>query len=570
MIIGNLTYRQFIQYISNYITANCKNIYRPQNQTNSGTTVTAPDREEGTYVINPHAGNNDEHTVVLAPGLYELALVGGGGNRHGDEYWGKWFYFYGASGGSGSGVIGYFYLYENCKVKLKFGSGSNQSTMDYIKSENSSMRLATAGQGGNGGTRWIFSGDDVGGAAGTATFSGGTDIIITEDLDSFNGNRGQNGEWSPGGKTIGPVLFGENTSYLWGEGISLSTTNAVQNGGGYLKFIKKGRHKLDIPDYMREGDSVTFTVQDENDNKRTILVRATCKTSVEETTEEKINTDLINYLNNIGITNLDRKITAGTYFDFLYDLLIFCNCHLGFLSSQFDTATYLVYRENVDFEYKTIGADAVNKLIEADDINYLLKNLFEYMKGSIRSIVCQYDYFLVNLLEQAEGEWSGYLQPGVYKFSICGAIGSNGVGYAVHKNGGVRWVYTTYPGGGGFAEFSVYLPQETFVEIKSWPRETGNYAYVKINNVEFARAYQGENGGTGVWSGNGGGGSAWIIDAAQARLLGYPLKGSRTIVSGIGGAGSSVCPYGNWGSMITPSGGCRVEYVRKDEKAYPV
>ena len=116
------------------------------------------------------------------------------------------------------------------------------------------MRLATAGQGGNGGTRWIFSGDDVGGAAGTATFSGGTDIIITEDLDSFNGNRGQNGEWSPGGKTICNVLFGENTSYLWGEGISLSTTNAVQNGGGYLKFIKKGRHKLDIPDYMREGD----------------------------------------------------------------------------------------------------------------------------------------------------------------------------------------------------------------------------------------------------------------------------------------------------------------------------
>ena len=106
MIIGNLTYRQFIQYISNYITANCKNIYRPQNQTNSGNTVTAPDREEGTYVINPHAGNNDEHTVVLAPGLYELALVGGGGNRRGDEYWGKWFYFYGASGGSGAGVIG--------------------------------------------------------------------------------------------------------------------------------------------------------------------------------------------------------------------------------------------------------------------------------------------------------------------------------------------------------------------------------------------------------------------------------------------------------------------------------
>lgn len=564
MIIGDLTYNTLISYISDFLKTNCKNIYKPE----ANISINVPNRAEGSYVINPQTGNNNTTTVTLGSGLYEVGLIGGGGNYKGTEYWGGYFLFYGGSGGSGAATKGYMYLYDDGQFNVTLGGATKPSYIDYVKGSGSTQRIITAGNGGNGVSHWFLSGGGAGSGGSATTVN--TDTIITEDIEKYNGNQGVNNNTSPGGSTLGPTVFGLGTSYLWGEGSVVTTSGATQAGGGYLKFIKAGRHKLPIPDYMRYGNSYVFNVEQENNPKKTLQIMAICNNTVDETTEAVIQSELTTYFNNIGIENLNDKINAGTFFEFVYDLLVFCNNHLVFLTSQFSKDVYLVYKPNAIFDSINVPEDAVHTIIEAEDVNIFFKNLFEYMKSNVRIFTCTYDYYLKQLIEETEGSWTGYLDSGVYKFAICGAIGTTGVGW-IRVGGNDAWTaLTTYSGGGGFAELSVYLPERTKVEIKSWPKQTGNQAYLKINDITYATASQGNNGGNGLYAGNGSGGDTWIIDSATARNNGYPLKGTTVQKTGVTGGGSSVSSYGGWGCSSNPSGGIRIEFVRKSEYAYPI
>ena len=150
------------------------------------------------------------------------------------------------------------------------------------------------------------------------------------------------------------------------------------------KFIKENCSNITnysgINASFKNGYTKTYTLDGGNSAATSYYTDTLTANGVSEVSTSTVDTDMNNFLNTIGLTNLlDNNITDSEFLDFINNIIIFASTKMTFRVSQLAQSTiYLVY----DTDNKTysntemIEKGHMYKIIEASDAIEIFENLF--------------------------------------------------------------------------------------------------------------------------------------------------------------------------------------------------
>ena len=189
---------------------------------------------------------------------------------------------------------------------------------------------------------------------------------------------------SLGNMTYGTVV---DTVKNW---IKTNCTN-ISNYSGMSTGIKSG-YNYTVSTYSIAIETQT-TVYTET-------AKGTMTNSLAEVSSSVVDTDMNNYLYQIGIYNrLSENISINNLYKFIDDIVIFCCSRVYFITNQTSntnssTIRYRIYKTGT-VNYKNtsiIGSSQNFLLVEAAPTKLFLDNLINYIKSNIRVESCKYTY----------------------------------------------------------------------------------------------------------------------------------------------------------------------------------
>lgn len=149
-----------------------------------------------------------------------------------------------------------------------------------------------------------------------------------------------------------------------------------------------------IPACFKQGYSNTTVISGNG------TIQSTCTINivkyVSQVSGTTVDTDINNFLNNIGLSNkLNENIDNSEFINFINNIVNFCATRLCFTVSQYSENKYLIY-SNLSVTIPKIAMNDFEdfKLTESTDVIEILKCLEDILNKNIRTIPCTYDILL--------------------------------------------------------------------------------------------------------------------------------------------------------------------------------